>query len=106
MGVSLYEMGGYFRPHTRPRPRASSRNLIQSRRPPRALPASCPTPLRAIISKALAADIGRRYPSAADFEKDLIAFLDAKSTQAELEKDSPWDNNETIEKSPEAKSFL
>src|SRR5580658_2283336 len=90
VGVSLYEMVAGSPPYQAQTTRKLE-NLIQSRRPPRALPASCPAPLRAIISRALAADIDRRYPNAAEFEQDLSAFLEGKPTAAEMDKAPPWD---------------
>ena len=44
-------------------------NIIQSKRPPRALPDDCPPPLNAIVAKALAGDLELRYRSAEEFEK-------------------------------------
>jgi hypothetical protein len=72
-------------------------NLIRSGRPPRALPASCPRSLRAIVSKALAPNPQRRYGSAREFQADLQAFLEHKSTAAELERRAAWSPNATIE---------
>src|SRR5215467_9194028 len=69
LGVSLYEMVGGRPPYQAQNTRKLE-NLIQSRRPPRDLPASCPHPLRAIIFKALAGDIEQRFPTAAAFESD------------------------------------
>lgn len=97
LGVSLYEMVAGLPPYQA----ASTRkleNLIQSRRPPRALPETCPPALRAVILKALAADSDRRYPSAADFEADLRSFLERKPTLAESERQPAWEANETLEK--------
>ncbi|MEO8656989.1 MAG: serine/threonine-protein kinase [Bryobacteraceae bacterium] len=97
MGVSLYEMVAGAPPYQAQNTRRLE-NLIQSRRSPRALPDTCPIPLRAIISKALAADLDRRYASALAFEADLRAFLDGRPTVAE---GAPaWEANETIRKSP------
>jgi eukaryotic-like serine/threonine-protein kinase len=101
VGATLYEMVAGCPPYQAQTTRKLE-NLIQSRRPPRVLPASCPRQLRAIISKALAANLERRYPAAAAFEEDLAAFLEGKRTSAEMEKDPPWESNETIEKSAEA----
>jgi serine/threonine protein kinase len=99
LGVSLYEMVAGAPPYQAQNTRKLE-NLIQSRRSPRALPDTCPIPLRAIISKALAADLERRYVSAAAFEADLRAFLDGRPTVAEGEKMPAWEANETIRKSP------
>src|SRR5260370_4230262 len=75
-------------------------NLIRSRRPPRALPESCPPPLKALISKALAGDIEHRYASAEAFERDLQMFLQNRATVAETEKVRAWDSNATLDKDP------
>jgi hypothetical protein len=101
LGATLYEMVAGSPPYQAQTTRKLE-SLIQSRRPPRALPASCPPTLRAIICKALAANLERRYPAASQFESDLKAFSEGERTLAEMEKDPPWDINETIEKSPEA----
>ena len=100
LGATLYEMVAGSPPYQAQTTRKLE-SLIQSRRPPRALPASCPVPLRAIICKALAANIDRRYLAAAQFEADLKAFSEGARTLAEMEKDPPWNVNETIERSPE-----
>ncbi len=99
LGVSLYEMVSGAPPYQAQNTRKLE-NLIQSRRPPRALPQDCPVSLRAIVGKALAADIERRYESAEAFESDLRAFMDDRPTAAETERLSPWDANATIEKYP------
>ena len=75
VGVTLYEMVAGSPPYQAENTRKLER-LIQSRRPPRALPATCPAPLKAVIGKALAPDAERRYPSAAAFGDDLKAFLE------------------------------
>jgi serine/threonine protein kinase len=96
LAVSLYEMVAGMPPYQA----ASTRKLetlIQSRRPPRALPESCPPRLRAILFKALAADIQRRYASTKEFTADLRAFLENRRTVAEDENLPSWDANETIQ---------
>jgi len=99
LGVSLYEMVSGMPPYQAVTTRKLEA-LIQSRRPPRALPENCPPRLRAILFKALAADHQRRYPSAADFASDLRAFLDNRHTVATEERLPAWDANATIRKSP------
>ncbi len=99
LGVSLYEMVSGMPPYQAISTRKLE-SLIQSRRPPRALPENCPPRLRAILFKALAADIQRRYESAADFANDLQAFLEDRHTVATEENLPSWDANETIRKSP------
>ncbi len=96
-GVSLYEMVAGMPPYQAQTTRKLE-NLIQSRRPPRAVPEDCPAPLRAIVWKALAADSTRRYPTANAFEQDLRLFLDGKPTAAEADREPAWDANATVEK--------
>jgi serine/threonine protein kinase len=97
-GVCLYEMVSGLPPYQAQTTRKLE-NLIQSRRPPRALPDTCPAPLKAIIWKAMAADSARRYPSAAALEQDLRLFLDRKPASAVKEREPSWDANATLEKS-------
>ncbi|HEY1950556.1 MAG TPA: serine/threonine-protein kinase [Bryobacteraceae bacterium] len=97
VGVSLFEMLSGSPPYQAQDTRQLE-NLIQSKRPPRALPEDCPDSLKAIGGKALAADISSRYKSAEAFEMDLRAFLDGRPTAAENEDISKWDANATIEK--------
>jgi serine/threonine protein kinase len=97
VGVSLYEMISGSPPYQAQNTRKLE-NLIQSRRPPRALPESCPAALKAIISKTLASDIQRRYASAEALESDLRAFEEGRRTAAEQESIKSWDANATIDK--------
>jgi hypothetical protein len=97
VGVCLYEMVAGLPPYQAQTTRKLE-NLIQSRRPPRALPDNCPAGLRAIIRKALAPDSTRRYDSAAAFERDLQSFLAGRLTGAEKENQPVWESNATIEK--------
>jgi hypothetical protein len=97
LGVTLYELVCGLPPYQAQTTRKLE-TLIQSRRPPRALPESCPAPLKAIIRKALAADAARRYPTAVALESDLRAFLQHRRTSAETERLPSWDSNATIEK--------
>ncbi len=97
-GVCLYEMISGLPPYQAQTTRKLE-NLIQSRRPPRALPENTPAALKAIIWKALAADARRRYASAGALEQDLRAFLAGKRTTAEAEHTPAWDANATVEKS-------
>ena len=99
LGVSLYEMLAGSLPYQAQSTRRLE-NLIRSRKPPRALPADCPPRMRAIVAKAMAADIGRRYSSASAFETDLRAFVENRVTAAEREAQPAWDSNETLEKTP------
>jgi serine/threonine protein kinase len=94
VGVSLYEMLAGTPPYQAPETRKLEA-LIQSRKPPRALPESCPAALKAIVAKALSADIKRRYQSAQEFESDLQCFLDNRATAAEAEENKI---NATVER--------
>jgi serine/threonine protein kinase len=109
VGVCLYEMVAGLPPYQAQTTRKLE-NVIQSRRPPRALPADCPHPLRGIIQKALAADPGLRYASASDFENDLRSFLMQRPAAADNDSGRGWQANATVEKprlpaSPRKPSF-
>lgn len=97
LGVTLYEMVGGSPPYQAQDTRKLE-NLIQSRRPPRALPDDCPRALKAIIWKALAGDLHQRYVSAAAFESDLKLFLQGQPTVAEKQRRTAWNTNATVEK--------
>jgi len=97
LGISLYEMVAGMPPYQAQDTRRLE-NLIQSRRPPRALPESCPSGLKAIIAKSLAGDIAKRYESAQAFESDLHAFLKGQTALAETERQTAWDANATAVK--------
>lgn len=101
LGVTLYEMVAGMPPYQAQNTRKLE-NLIQSRRPPRALPEDCPPALKAIIGKALAASLERRYATAVAFENDLRAFLQNQPTVAEAQHEPAWESNETLEKTPPA----
>jgi len=97
VGVALYEMVAGSPPYQAQDTRKLEA-LIQSRRPPRALPSSCPAPLSAILQKALAGDLHQRYVSAAAFESDLRLYLQGRPTVAETERRTAWNMNRTVEK--------
>ena len=97
VGVCLYEMLSGLPPYQAQTTRKLE-NLIQSRRPPRAVPDTCPAPLKAIIWKALASDAARRYPTALAFGQDLRLFLDKKAPVAVTGHEPAWDANATLEK--------
>ena len=97
LGASLYEMVGGLPPYQAQNTRKLD-NIIQSGRPPRALPDDCPRGLKAVIAKAIAANLDHRYASAADFEHDLRLFLQNRPTTAETERMPAWDSNATVEK--------
>ena len=97
VGVTLYEMVAGVPPYQA----ADTRKLealIQSRRPPRALPANCPAGMAAILHKALAGDLHQRYVSASAFESDVMRFVQGRQTSAELERRVSWKSNPTVEK--------
>ncbi|MGA2742490.1 MAG: serine/threonine-protein kinase [Bryobacteraceae bacterium] len=96
VGVTLYEMVAGSPPYQAEDTRKLER-LIQSGRPPRALPASCPPALKAVIGKALAPHSERRYKSAAAFGDDLKAFLEGTETAAAKETRRPWKPVPTVE---------
>lgn len=99
LGVTLYEMVAGTPPYQAQDTRKLE-SLIQSRRPPRALPESCPAELRAIVAKALAGELDRRYQGADVFEADLHAFLEARPTIASREHIPAWNANATVEREP------
>jgi tRNA A-37 threonylcarbamoyl transferase component Bud32 len=99
VGVSLYEMVAGLPPYQAQTTRKLE-SVIQSRRPPRALPSDCPATLRVIIEKALAADSASRYGSAREFETDLRGFLSRRPTEAHTER--WWQANATVEKPRQA----
>jgi hypothetical protein len=77
-------------------------SLIRSRRSPRALPSTCPAPLRAIVSKSLAPEPERRYRTAAAFQADLQAYLEHEPTSAEMERRAKWSAGATLEAARDA----
>jgi serine/threonine protein kinase/tetratricopeptide (TPR) repeat protein len=97
VGVTLYEMIAGSPPYQAEDTRKLEA-LIQSRRPPRALPPDCPSGLGAILNKALAGDMHLRYVSAAAFESDLRLFLQDRVPIAESERRVAWRTNPTLEK--------
>ena len=101
LGTTLYEMLAGVPPYQAENTRKLE-SLIRSKRPPRALPATCPSGLRAIVSKALAPDAKQRYGSAVEFQTDLQCFLRREQTLAEREQRSKWSPNATVEAAREA----
>lgn len=96
LGVSVFEMLSGTPPYQAQDTRRLE-NLIQSKRPPRALPDDCPASLREIVFKALAGEIESRYQSAEAFEGDLRAFLEDRPVAAKGEHGA-WNANATIDK--------
>ena len=101
LGATLYEMLAGAPPYQAEDTRKLE-GLIRSKRPPRALPASCPPGLRAIVMKALAPDARQRYRSAAEFQADLQLFLELKPTLAEIERRPRFNPTATLEAACEA----
>ena len=97
VGVTLYEMVAGVPPYQAQDTRKLEA-LIQSRRPPRALPESCPDAMTAILHKSLAGDLHQRYVSASAFESDVTRFLQGQQTVAEVEQRVSWKSNPTVEK--------
>jgi serine/threonine protein kinase len=97
VGVTLFEMLAGTPPYQAQDTRQLE-NIIQSKRPPRALPEDCPTPLKAIVAKALAGDQELRYHSTQEFENDLRAYLADETVKATRDHIS-WDSNATVDKS-------
>ena len=97
VGVTLYEMVAGLPPYQAQDTRKLE-ELIQSRRPPRALPDACPSALKAILGKSLAGDLHQRYVSAAAFETDVRLFLQNRMPVAEKERRTSWNVNPTVEK--------
>ena len=103
VGVTLYELLSGAPPYQAQDTRRLE-NLIQSRRPPRALPENCPSELKAIVAKALASQLDHRYQTAELFEADLRAFLEVRPTWASRERLPAWNANATIERRPDRES--
>jgi hypothetical protein len=101
LGATLYEMLVGAPPYQAEDTRKLE-GLIRSKRPPRALPASCPPGLRAVVMKALAPDARQRYRSAAEFQADLQLFLELKPTLAEIERRPRFNPTATLEAACEA----
>jgi eukaryotic-like serine/threonine-protein kinase len=97
VGVTLYEMVSGVPPYQAQDTRKLEA-LIQSRRPPRALPASCPDAMTAMLHKALAGDLHQRYVSASAFANDVTLFLQNRPTVAEMERRVSWKSNPTVER--------
>jgi eukaryotic-like serine/threonine-protein kinase len=101
LGATLYEMLAGVPPYQADDTRKLE-GLIRSRRPPRALPPSCPPGLRAIVMKALAPDAHRRYQSAVEFQADLQLFLERKAPIAQVEHRARWNPSATLEAARDA----
>jgi tetratricopeptide (TPR) repeat protein len=90
LGVMLYEMICGHRPYPAlDRNRGQLEHAIRTNAPREPLPSSCPPDLAAIISKLLAYQIERRYPSAAAIKSDLELFLSGERPLAAAEYSQP-----------------
>ncbi|HET9265482.1 MAG TPA: serine/threonine-protein kinase [Vicinamibacterales bacterium] len=76
LGVILYEMLSGHRPYPAlDRNRSQLEHAIRTNLPREPLPGSVPPQIAAIVSKLLAYQLERRYPSAAAIKSDLERFL-------------------------------
>jgi eukaryotic-like serine/threonine-protein kinase len=83
LGVILYEMLSGHRPYPGlDRNRSQLEHAIRTNAVRTPLPESCPPDLAAIISKLLAYQVERRYPSAAAVRADLELFLEGEQPEA------------------------
>ncbi|HWC95220.1 MAG TPA: serine/threonine-protein kinase [Candidatus Sulfopaludibacter sp.] len=101
VGATLYEMLTGKPPYQAGNTRKLE-SIIRSKRPPSAVPPTCPRGLRFITMKALAPNPERRYLSAEDLKRDLQWFLEGKVTQAERDQRQGWNAGATIEAAREA----
>ena len=101
LGATLYEMLAGVPPY-RAEDTRKLEGLIRSRRPPHALPATCPQGLRAVVMKSLAPESGKRYRSAVEFQSDLQLFLEGKTPLAEIERRPRWNPTATLEAARQA----
>jgi serine/threonine protein kinase len=84
VGVVLYELLVGRQPYQEVNTRRLE-EVIRSRQAPPPLPASCPLALQRVVARALAPELARRYPSAADFKADLIAVREKRPTIADIQ---------------------
>lgn len=84
VGIVLYEMVEGRRPFEAPSSETLE-SVIRSRSSLRPMSEACPLALQQIVYKALAGPSARRYPDAARFEADLLAFLSGETTIASQE---------------------
>ncbi len=84
VSVVLYEMLSGQQPFRGDSTRRLE-EFIRSRARPEQLPEGCPTPLVAVLRKALAPTLERRYASPASLRDDLAAFLEGRATLAQTE---------------------
>src|SRR5208337_417560 len=84
LAVMLYEMATGLQPYQAESTERLER-MIRSHIPPPPAPDPCPEPLRRILMKALAPEVGQRYASARDMAEDLEAFRAGGSVRAEAE---------------------
>jgi len=101
VSVVLYEMLAGQQPFRGESTRRLE-ELIRSRACPDEVPAGCPESLAAVLRKALAPTLERRYASAAAMRDDLAAFLDGRPTLALADLGSTAGYEETRRTAPSA----
>jgi tRNA A-37 threonylcarbamoyl transferase component Bud32 len=85
VAVVLYEMLAGHQPYQEVVTRRLE-EAIRHRREPLPLPPICPEALQKVVMHALAADVTRRYQSAAAFKADLVAVREKRPTIADLDR--------------------
>jgi eukaryotic-like serine/threonine-protein kinase len=84
VGVMLYEALSGRQPYQEVNTRRLE-EVIRMRHAPPTLPDSCSPALQRVVARALAPDLTRRYPTAADFKADLVALRENRPTIADLQ---------------------
>jgi len=90
LGVILYESIAGHRPYPAlDRNRGQLEHAIRTNAPREPLPVSCPPELAAVVSKLLAYQVERRYPTAAAIRSDLELYLAGDKPLATSEYSTP-----------------
>ena len=87
LGVLLYELVTGSQPYQAESTERLER-MIRSHIPAPPAPDPCPDPLRRILLKSMDPEPERRYQSAADLARDLVAFRAGAQVSAETEEDA------------------